>query len=221
MDPAPQSASRRSGYTLIELMMVVLIIAISVVAFAPGFSRAMADRQVSTAARELIRIGRRARSDSFGYLRAHLVWIRPVWQSTDGKRSGRVQLIRGLTNSCLLQDWATLQASCTATPVGPQCLEDVRFAEWTSQAIAMREELKKDSFGTSNRALCYAPDGSVLWAASTSDSPPAGTNLSALNTSDVRGGFVYTLHAGTENPISTDRVHRVLFPLGSTPRALR
>src|ERR1700712_1890206 len=126
MGSSARSVARRAGYTLIEMMIVVLIVGLSAVAFTPGLGRANTDRRVSTAARELIRIGRRARADTFGYLRAHLVWIDPT--------TGTVQLLRGTTNSCTLSiaGLPATQASCTTTPLGQQCLENLSVPTLTN-----------------------------------------------------------------------------------------
>jgi prepilin-type N-terminal cleavage/methylation domain-containing protein len=217
-----ESKTSRGGYTLVELMMVVAIIAASTLAFSPGISRAVADRRVSSAARELIRIGRRARADSFGYLRAHLVWITPA--------TGRVMLLRGTNNSCLLPDWNAISADCpgTATGVrGQRCLEQVFISAIAGpSAMAMREELVSSagvaSYATTARALCYAPSGVVYHGTGTTlGVAAAAATLSEANSATIKGGFVYTLHTGTVDPVSTDRVHRVLFPLGSSARSLR
>lgn len=218
MGSSRTSRRTRAGYTLIELMMVVMIIAISVVAFAPGFGRAMANRRVSTAARELIRIGRRARSDTFGYLRSHLIWIQPS--------QGRVQLLRGTTPSCTAPPWAAIQADCAANAnamSAQRCLENVDFGEWSpSDDISLREEqLGTGGVGYSDvsRAICFAPSGQVFLASNNALGTAAGA-LSDVNT--VFGGVVFTLHLGVGDPVAgTDLIHRVLFPLGSTPRALR
>jgi type II secretory pathway pseudopilin PulG len=199
-------------------MMVVAIIAASTLAFAPGIGRAVADRRVSSATRELIRIGRRARSDSFGYLRAHLIWITPA--------TGRVMLLRGPNNSCLLPNWNAISADCPSTPLttlGPRCLEQVFVSTLGGPtSIAMREETLSGtgvaSYGTAAHALCYASSG-VVYHATGADLTAATLALSDLNT--VNGGVVYTLHTGTGDPVSTDRIHRILFPLGSSARALR
>jgi prepilin-type N-terminal cleavage/methylation domain-containing protein len=217
MHSARKSARRREGYTLVELMMVVTIIGASVLAFAPGISRAAADRHVSTAARELIRLGRRARAESFGYLRAHLLWITPA--------TGRVQLLRAPTNSCRFAQWQTIQADCTAVPVGPRCLEDFRIGSWGSGStpIQLHEETGTGgevSYGTGQRGLCYEPSG-IVWYG-TEELEKLAANLSSTNAATINGGFVYTLHRGTEKPdTKVDRVHRVLFPLGASPRAWR
>jgi prepilin-type N-terminal cleavage/methylation domain-containing protein len=208
----------RAGYTLVELMMVVMIIAASVLAFAPGFGKAMADRRVSTATRELIRIGRRARSDTFGYLRAHLLWVQP--------ESRRVQLLRGPTPSCRNTDWENIQPDCPANAnemAKQRCLENVDFGSWVQgEKLALREEYlngNKPAYRTTNRAICFAPTGQVFHARDNSLANARAT-LSDLNS--VNGGVVFTLHAGTSDPIiPPDLVHRVLFPLGGTPRVLR
>ena len=210
-------AGGRAGYTLVELMMVVVIIGVSVTAFAPGFSRAMADRRVSIAARELIRVGRRARSDTFGYLRAHLLWITP--------KAGRVQLLRGRTNSCQLTVWKPVLDTCT-TATRRDCLEDFTLASLAKGgSIDMREEQLAGSEVSyvdqaKGRALCFAPNG-VTYYGQGADIASATSDMSETVSKTTPGGFVYALHAGTSAPTSTSRVHRVLFPLGASPRALR
>ena len=190
--------------------MIVTIIGISVTAFAPGFGRAMADRRVSTTTRELIRMGRRARSDTFGYLRAHLLWIQP--------ESGRVQLLRGTTNSCVLTSWRSDATDCDqrgAAGKGLRCLEDLTIA--AQGPIALREQALS-SWSKASLALCYAPSGVVSWSRAALNA--VHQNLADTNT--VQGGFVYALYSGTANePEAAARVHRVLFPLGATPRGLR
>jgi len=218
MGPSRTRLRASAGYTLVELMVIVTIIGASVILFAPGFSRAMADRRVSTAARELIRLGRRARSDTFGYLRAHLLWIQPA--------TGRVQLLRGPTQSCTTPAWAAIQADCAVSVSdmsAQRCLENIDFTAWAKgNAISLREEALvggAPAYNSVSRAICFAPSGQVFLGANNALASAAAA-LSDLNS--VNGGVVYTLHAGTGNPVvGTNVIHRVLFPLGSTPRALR
>ncbi|HEY6879182.1 MAG TPA: prepilin-type N-terminal cleavage/methylation domain-containing protein [Polyangiales bacterium] len=216
----------RAGYTLVELMMVVMVIALSVLAFTPGFSRAMADRRVSSAARELIRVGRRARADTFGYLRAHLIWINPG--------TGNIQLLRGPTNSCVLTRWDLVAADCPSdltTAPGQRCVENVFLSQiyGTAAPVRMFEERISAgvvTYGTTPRALCYAPSGVVSYGSgATLNAATVTTPLATVNTADatVGGGFVFALANGTPtagNPTSL-RIHRILFPLGGSTRALR
>ena len=214
MGPPEKKLRRRAGYTLVELMIIVTIIGISVTAFAPSFARSMADRRVSTTARELIRIGRRARSDTFGYLRAHVLWIRPA--------AGRVQLLRGTNNSCSMSSWQSDATDCdlrTQAGKGLRCIEDLLVAG--QGPIVLREQMLNGGWGSLQRALCYSPSGVVYWAqpASLGD---VHTSLTDANT--VAGGFLYGLYSdapGSAAPGAAARIHRVLFPLGATPRGLR
>ncbi|MDB4990356.1 MAG: hypothetical protein JWN04_5534 [Myxococcaceae bacterium] len=204
-------------------MIVVTIVGISTVVFAPGLGRATTDRRVSTAARELIRIGRRARSDTFGNLRAHLIWINPA--------TGVVQLLRGATNSCTLAvaAWPGVQADCGTTPVGQRCLENLSIPTLTRDtSVYMNEETLSAgnavAYVQTGRALCYAPNGITYWGAGADlTAATMTTPLSDQNSATIRGGFVYTLHKGdtSTTPVPTSRVHRVLFPLGGTARSLR
>jgi len=210
----PRSRGRTAGYTLIELMIVVMIVGVSLMAFAPGFGRAMADRQVSTAAREVIRIGRRARSETFGYLRAHLLVIMPT--------AGQVQLLRAPTNSCTLTSWAESRKDCATNPPGARCLENFKLADWSDRTISLFEDAGNHSYVKTARALCYAPSGEVRHTPTAeNDLANVAGSLSDANT--VAGGFVYALLAGASAPTSggADRVHRVLFPLGGGPRSVR
>jgi prepilin-type N-terminal cleavage/methylation domain-containing protein len=214
--------TRRAGYTLIELMIVVMIIGISTVAFSPGIGRAVADRRASTAARELIRVGRRARADTMGSLRAHLLFIDAV--------NKRVQLLRGNTNSCTLSTaaWAVIAADCPATVTGThgsRCIEDVGIDNITSNGNVQLylETLSGStaSYSQPGRVLCFGANGVMFWGAGLTIAAAVTAGLTDANTAAVNGGFVYALHAGTGAPTTTSRVHRVLFPLGGSARSLR
>ena len=66
-----------SGFTLIELMIVVVITGVLLTYAVPGFSRSMADRRVVNSISEIIRIVRRARSAAEAKQPAHLVVFQP------------------------------------------------------------------------------------------------------------------------------------------------
>lgn len=203
--------------------MIVMIIAVSVLAFTPGFSRAMADRRVGLATRELIRIGRRARADTFGYLRAHLLWIKPG----TGTVAGTVQLLRGPTNSCALTAWNTVAADCATNLATSRCVESLQLANesGSTRVITLREEAVDGSitsYSSLNRALCFQPSG-VMMTGSGGTDPPAGSALVEMTAGVVAGGYVFALVSGADPPgtNAAQKVHRVLFPQGGSPRSLR
>jgi type II secretory pathway pseudopilin PulG len=218
----------RAGYTLVELMIIVMIIAISTLAFTPGFSRAMADRRVSLAARELIRVGRRARADTFGYLRAHLVWINP------GART--IQLLRGPNNSCTVgTDWSNIGADCGAnwnSGNAQRCIENVFISSMEARAnrIGLFVEVSAGgavNWSTTPRAICYAPSGVVYYGSGANLAAAASNTVFNGNSAAgaIGGGFVFSLVSGTSAPDATNsaglRIHRVLFPMGGSPRSVR
>src|SRR5688500_7410708 len=105
----------KSGFTLIELMIVVVITAVLLSYAVPGISRTMADRRAATVLSELVRIGKRARSAPEIGKPAHLVVIRPAGTAaTNGQ--GLVQLLRGASARCDIQNWAAADAMCPPAP---------------------------------------------------------------------------------------------------------
>jgi prepilin-type N-terminal cleavage/methylation domain-containing protein len=213
---SPMSAQRsRGGFTLVELMIVVTIIGLSVVAFAPGFSRAMAEREVSFATREILRIAKRARTESLGYRRAYLMYVNPGASDSDAPR---VQLLRAPNNSCVAQAWDTLQATCDTPAIGRPCVEDVDFGSdvnFSSSGFTVRalEEATDGSTSSQDRALCWAPNGLVYTRSpAVLTTPLAETNAS--NT--VNGGVLFKLSLWQDGG-QIGRDHRVLIPLGGAP----
>ncbi len=218
-------ARARAGYTLVELMMIVAIIGVSVVVFTPGFSRAMADRRVSLAARELIRVGRRARADTFGYLRAHLLWINPA--------NGTVQLLRGPTNSCTLPTaWAGPWSDCATTATGmsgQRCVENLFLSSMatSTRSISLWEETPNGgstTYGQTGRALCFQPSGVTMYGSGSTVATATATLLADnLAGGGINGGIVFSLLDGQTAPGTAlgQHVHRVLFPMSGSARVLR
>jgi Tfp pilus assembly protein FimT len=216
----------RAGYTLVELMMIVTIIAVSVLVFMPGFSRAMADRRVSLATREVIRVGRRARAETFGYLRAHLLWIDPSRRV--------VQLMRAPTNSCALTNWGSVSGDCKSdgTADAQRCVENLYLSmlSGTQRTISIFEEQvagSVTSYSETGRALCFQPSGVMMYGSGTTVANATAALASdnvVSGTGAVGGGFVFGLLEGASKPSSANaaqRLHRVLFPMGGSARSLR
>lgn len=208
----------RHGYTLVELMIVVSIIGISAAAAAPAFSRAMAENRASQAVRELVRMGRRARSETAAYLRAHLVWIQPA------ANGGTVSLIRGRTNSCLLENWNNLFT--TTGPcggAGAACLETVSFADEQYRGVYFTEMMFEPMVSgimqppaSTATAICYTPSGVVLH-----DQPGSlgAVNLrEANNNNSAPGGYRFVIRLLDEDGKRHGLVRRMVFPLGAAAR---
>jgi prepilin-type N-terminal cleavage/methylation domain-containing protein len=223
---------RLQGFTLIELMVVATIIGVSVVAFTPSFIFAMADRRAASAVSEVVRVGRRARAETIGTQRAHLVWIR--------SDAGTVQMLRGTTAHCDIENWPAISALCPASAVvgtgdQRQCLENLNFNDthWfhapfqirlrpvpIGQEGALVALLAAPGPGASH-ALCYEPSGATLWA-----NLPALLNPTPFSTMNqgaaAGGGFTFAVglfHLGDNAVVGTPRV--LSYPLGTTPRRLR
>jgi prepilin-type N-terminal cleavage/methylation domain-containing protein len=227
------------GFTLIELMVVVVIIAIALVAFQPTFALAMAQRRAGIMARELVRLGRRAQSDAMGTQRAHVLWISPT----------EVRLLRGVTGSCVENTtWSQIFAACTAATSAARvpCLESLDttsdfFSRAPFEVTITRVPSTAASAARSAlaAALCYSPSGAVYSAATDgatlSGAPFTDTSTLTLDASNtavggaaataVAGGSgllvrIQTVDTSQENALVGVPRH-VLFPKGTTPRVVQ
>jgi prepilin-type N-terminal cleavage/methylation domain-containing protein len=212
--PSAMAAQRsRAGFTLIELMIVVTIIGMSILAFAPGFTRAMAEREVSFATREILRLAKRARTESLGYRRAFLMYVQPGTADTDVPV---LQLLRAPNNSCVAQAWDTMQAQCGTA--NSQCVENIDLAtnvSYSTRGFTVRalEEAVDGTTSGADRALCWAPNG-VVYTRSPALLSTRLAETDAANT--VSGGVLYRL-ALFQDGAAIGRAHRVLIPLGGSP----
>lgn len=95
------SAAKRAGFTLMELMIVVVIVAIMAMTVAPSLSEALIGNRHSNAAMHLVRFGRQIRSQAIATNTAQLMHY--VKADTGGL--GRIQRYVGMTNKCLQSRW--------------------------------------------------------------------------------------------------------------------
>ncbi len=192
-------------------MVVVTIIGLGTAMSAAGVGDTFSDMRAMRAARELVRLGRRAVSESSQYMRAYMVWVQPTLD--------RVSLIRGTGWSCTNENW---DAQFTAAPglcgaAASPCIEQVVFPPDDS----FGPQIDFDGVGgpvATDTAFCYAPNGEMFSA------QPGGGLVgigAVLNNANVGlGGFRFAVRrmAGTEQRGVT---RYVLFPQGGAPRVMR
>ena len=118
--------ARLRGFTLLETMMVVVLIAIFAALASPSFIRLMRDRRVNRAAQEVAELYRNARMRSLG--RGSAVLVR--YSATGGTLNGPLYEVReavtagtGLPSaSCVATNWtntSTTSAALTKLDGGP------------------------------------------------------------------------------------------------------
>ena len=120
---------QRTGFTLVELMVVLTIMGIMVGLAAPTMSAAMADRRVGRAARDIVRIYRQARYSSMAYGRAYgvayyynpvTVFPMPAWS-----KNWRFKVYRGTNAGCLRNTWDFMGASD-----GPRLVASIQLTDY-------------------------------------------------------------------------------------------
>lgn len=231
----PMGPSRRSaGFSLIELMVVVTIISILVLAVRSSFRKSMANKHTVAAAADVVRMGRRARTDSMGLGRAHLVYFEPGGGAQ--RPFGRITLLRGNAMHCDHEDWALLERDCEDTLVQTKitdqrptsCVDrvDLSSTHWfhNPHAILLREGEGVPAFNApsanTTRALCYDAFGKVQWSinaiSSTMTFSPSSTGTG------FTGAFTFTVSLWDVTSETRSLPPMVLtFPLGGNPRRLR
>jgi len=229
---APRSTS---GFTLIELMIVVVITGVLLSYAVPGFSRSMADKRASNAVSEILRIARRARAAAESKQPAHLLVIQA---GGTVNQTGQVRLLRGQSARCDRQNWLIADQTCPPVnrPLGTieQCPEFLNLddATWfhdpfaitlrsvANPASASGAQLNALLEGAENAttSICFESSGSTYWTATA----PA-TNM-VWNNGNVGaaagGGFLYTVGA-VANGSALGVARMLLLPLGTSPRRVR
>lgn len=182
-----------SGFTLIELMVVVAIIAIAAAVSVPVIQQVVRDRQLQNEAVSFMNVFREARSRAAFRYAAQLVKVNL------GSTTPVQQIVEGSTNSCLM-------ANFTVTPTN-QIVNNVDFLqhpEITGQSISPT--------GTYFE-FCFSPTGVMYYrfdSVSLFSNDNGATTGVALN-----GGFEFVF-INTVYPATTNR--RVILPLSGSPR---
>jgi type II secretion system protein H len=213
------SASRRNqGFTLVELMAVVVIIALMTGLAAPSMMGAMADARAQDLAGRIVNLynGARARAQRG---RAQLV----RFTAADNGQQGGFVAYEGNNNSCNASDWAAI----TGVPCGPSgfCTDQLNPADRQLSGevlkVGMLTTGAAGSFAETVADMCYESTG-TFWRAGAA----VGANLlmsssNAGSGGNLSGGFLIRVQrlAPNGDSLSPDRL--VIAPLGAAARIVR
>lgn len=203
-----------AGFTLIELMIVIVIVGIMVMTVAPSLQQLLGDNRQSNAAADLVRIGRLARASAISTGAAHM--LRFTESGPAGSNLGLIELYAGMNNKCQQTPWAQ------AIAAGPVAVFDM--TEWNPasgaaqptaadtgrQVITLRAQtITNAGTPTARTALrvCFQPNGDVY-----TTSADAATQL-VMQRDRVRFSIARTITG-----VSYGRVRQVLFPAAGSAR---
>jgi Tfp pilus assembly protein FimT len=200
-----KKSPKTAGYTILELMITVGIIGISVSLAAPAVQQVMANRRSQEVSLELVRLGRRARSEAMAYGRAHLL----RFSASADSGHGRIDLYRGINNGCNTNDWTFLTGGPACGEDDSMCIDSVTTGAFSKATSTVY--LTSATYTALD--LCYSANGVMMWRTSTSarfsDIPPSGTNTFDFSFAQKVDGKV----VGVSRP--------VIFPMGGLPRTQR
>jgi prepilin-type N-terminal cleavage/methylation domain-containing protein len=199
---------RQSGFTLIEMMAVILVVLVTAALAAPAITTSLGEQRAQRAALDIVRVGRLARSEALEFGRAYLVRM-------DTTGAGSVRAFRGVASACnaATNDWpafitAGLGAGCRP---GSYCVTEVDFAD---DRYRIGPHAPVMTLPVSPVEVCYQPNGATLARAG------AGATLPFSDRNTVAGGWIATITRHRDG-VADGPVRRVVYPFGATPRMLR
>ncbi|HET6339702.1 MAG TPA: type II secretion system protein [Polyangiales bacterium] len=214
-----------AGYTLLELMIVVLIMGAMAAMIAPGLGEFMADARASAASEELIRLNRviRARVNQTGL--AHLMLFQASDDAAGSNGLGRIRVWEGMNNRCSQTPW--MQAINGTAANGFQPIETVDMGDTaynlsTGSTAATASDTSRQviriaaSTNPKLAVLCFEPGGNTFRGASAGDAPAIGYNFTPQTSAETFSVIRSLSRGGTmeERGVTRD----VIFPAGGNGR---
>jgi prepilin-type N-terminal cleavage/methylation domain-containing protein len=158
------SRSRSQGFTIVELMLVMVIIGVLTTLIAPSTGVMLADARAAGAAEDIVRLHRHVRARVLQTGLAHLV----MWSGAGDNGHGTLTVLEGMNNRCSTTPWQSAIDNAHAP------IETLRMAEYNpapgnnpSANDTFRQVIQltaKEVTGTSFTAntglnVCFQPNG--------------------------------------------------------------
>lgn len=177
---------QRAGFTLIELMIAISIMAALVAMIAPGIGEFLADARAASASEDLIRLTRHMRSRAHETGLAHLL----VFNGT-GSESGGLGIVRvyeGMNNHCRQTPWA--QTITGRDDEGHAAVEVLNMATGsynpTSSSSPTVDDRDRNVITLRVQNAASAPDAAYLCV------EPGGSVWDGVTSSQVGAGYTFT-----------------------------
>jgi prepilin-type N-terminal cleavage/methylation domain-containing protein len=191
---------RRAGFTLIELMVVLVVIAVVAGLAAPTITKAMHERRAASAALDMVRIARHARAAAAGYGRAHLLRFQ-------GGDPGLVQVFRGLNNRCNANQWANIIGGGCGQG-NPMCVDELDLRRYATVSNTVQL-----TSANANIEICYEPTGGMRYR--------FGGGEAFLEANGIGGGFRFQVIPQDSSGGTNGVIRWVVIPLGGDARIAR
>lgn len=162
--PTSNDTTARAGFTVMELMIVLVIIGVMAMTVAPSLSDVLTNNRQASAAMDLVKFGRQIRSRSISSGVAQLM----IYRSADSNGLGRIELFPSVNNRCRQSElaWKTGFDKGVLKPVRALSYDMLDYNPGTNPTATdtgrpVIKLLAKANDDLSELWLCYQPDGLV------------------------------------------------------------